>query len=94
MRIRALMEALLERQITGKYLGTAAISYGKCATSFRYWLAGFGTAVTAAPFPGLWLEAASRFLTVAVAARLKPSRTFNIERCISDSNPHPVLLFA
>jgi hypothetical protein len=30
------MEALLERQIAGKYLSTAAISYGKRVTMFRY----------------------------------------------------------
>jgi hypothetical protein len=40
----------------------------------------------------LRLEAASRFLTVAAAARLKPSRNFDIETCISNSNPLPRII--
>jgi hypothetical protein len=33
MRIAALMEALLDRQIAGKYLSTVAISYGMVVTA-------------------------------------------------------------
>lgn len=40
MRIAVLMEALLERQIAGKYLRTAAIFYGKSVTRLCHELAG------------------------------------------------------
>jgi hypothetical protein len=40
MRIAVLMEALLERQIAGKYLRTAAIFYGKPVTGLCHELAG------------------------------------------------------